>query len=470
MESTLLARRAVASGTLGAVAAGSRTAAAIGSAALLDGGSAVDAAVAAALAETVLLPPKCGLGGDLVALVLPAGAAAPESLVAIGPAAAGLAGLAERQGWEVAPTGGAAVGVPGAPAGYAALADLGRLGRGRLAAPAIALAERGVPWSAVCARLAAEADDLLVRHAPGGSVFRPAAARLPVGTRVRLPGLARLLRGFVEEGAGVFAGELGAEVLATVAEHGGVLTAADLASARASWSPPTSARVAGRTVWATPDPTHGPALLGALAAVAGPPGPAEVLAALERMNGGRRPALTGGTSAVAAVDAEGGAVVVVHSNSWPQFGSGLVVPGLDLVLGNRAGRGFTFEPGHPNAPVAGRRPRTTLHAWAAADRSGRPAVLGATPGGEQQVPWNAQLLGRLLASGAPDGDPVAADLAVGAALAAPRWALDADGRVTGETAGAPPWSARSSHVVVRVGGDVVSAAADPRLDGAAVAV
>jgi len=478
VSSSLIARRTVASGTLGAVAAGARTAAAVGSAVLLQGGNAVDAAVAAALAETVLLPPKCGLGGDLVALVLPAGEKVPRALTAIGPAAAGLAELAERQGWDVAPTGGAAVGVPGAPAGYAALAELGTFSLVQLAAPAIALAERGVPWSPVCARLAGEADELLLRLQPEGSVYRPAARPLALGARLRLPGLARVLREFVERGPALFTGELGDRVLAHVAAHGGVLTRDDLADVPAEWSAAEAARVAGRTVWATPAPTYGPALLGALANAAGPPGPADVHAALTRLHGARRPVLAGGTSAVAAVDAEGTAVVVVHSTSWPQFGSGLVVPGLDLVLGNRAGRGFTFEPGHPNAPAPGRRPRTTLHAWAVGDRTGRARVLGATPGGEQQVPWNAQVVGRLLAAGVPDAGALATDAEIATALAAPRWALDAAGRVVGETGDpATAWSARSSHVVVRTAGGVddgdqagvVSAAADPRLDGAAVA-
>jgi gamma-glutamyltranspeptidase/glutathione hydrolase len=478
VSTSLLARRAVASGTLGAVAAGARTAAVIGTSVLLRGGSAVDAAVAAALAETVLLPPKCGLGGDLVALVLPAGETVPRALLAIGPAASGLADLAERQGWEVAPTGGAAVGVPGAPAGYAALARLGRLPLVELAAPAIALAERGVPWSAVCARLAGEADRLLVSLQPGGCVYRPAARPLALGARLRLPGLARVLHEFVDRGPALFTGEIGDRVVSHVAAHGGVLTLDDLADVPVEWADPVSARIAGRTVWSTPGPTYGPALLGALAASAGPPGPADVAAALTRLHGARRPVTAGGTSAVAAVDAEGTAVVIVHSTSWPQFGSGLVVPGLDLVLGNRAGRGFTFEPGHPNAPAPGRRPRTTLHAWALGDRAGRARVLGATPGGEQQVPWNAQLVGRLLAAGVPDCGGSATDAQIGTALTSARWALDAAGRVVGETGDpATAWTARSSHVVVRTGGGaedgehsgVVSAAADPRLDGAAAA-
>src|SRR5690606_40886656 len=85
-------------------------------------------------------------------------------------------------------------------------------------------------------------------------------------------------------------------------------------------------------------------------------------------------------------------VVVIHSNSFPRFGSGLVVPEHDLILNNRPGRGFSPDPDHPNFPAPGRRPATTLHAWALSDSEGRPELLGGTPGGENQMPWNTQLL------------------------------------------------------------------------------
>jgi gamma-glutamyltranspeptidase/glutathione hydrolase len=466
-----LARRAVAAGTLGAVAAGSATAAALGSAAFDRGGNAVDAALTAALAETVLLPPKCGLAGDLVALVRPAGATAPEAIVAIGPAAAGLPALAERTGWRLMPTGGPAVGVPGAPAGYAALGRYARLPMIELAAPAIALAKRGIVWSAVCARLAAEAADLLRTHQPDGCVYQPEGTALLAGSPVRLPGLAYVLEEFATRQESVFAGELGDRLVAYVAAHGGVLTKQDLATARAETAPAVAGTVRGRRLWVTPSPTYGPALLDCLDTVGpGPVTPEAVGAALDRLRG-REPsgALAGGTSAVAAVDTDGTAVVIVHSNSFPQFGSGLVVPGLDLVLSNRAGRGFTFQAGHPNAPAKGRRPLTTLHAWGLAGPDGELGLLGATPGGEQQVPWNAQLLDALLAL--PDTLE-----ALGTALTTPRWELTPDGRVASEAGAAVDadvvlrdLAARSSHVVVRPGAGSVAAAADPRLDGAAVA-
>ena len=85
----------------------------------------------------------------------------------------------------------------------------------------------------------------------------------------------------------------------------------------------------------------------------------------------------------------------------PRFGSGIVVADYDLVLANRAGRGFTPEPGHPNFPDRGRRPATTLHAWVGdATAPARRASSGGTPGGANQMPWNAQTLAR---ARLPDG-------------------------------------------------------------------
>jgi gamma-glutamyltranspeptidase/glutathione hydrolase len=455
-----LQRRAGAAGALGAVAASSPVAAAIGTAALLSGGNCVDAALAAALAETVVLAPKCGLAGDVVALHLGAGSGRLEALVAVGPAAKGLAdGVRDRGSLE--PTGGLSVGVPGAPAGYAALAGRGRLPLGELCAPAIALARRGLAWPDVAATLAAEADELLGRYQPGGCRYRPSTGPLPVGAHLRLPGLASVLEAFATRGAALFHGSLGAAVVQKVRAAGGVMTAEDLRGAGAEWCEPVRLELGDRrSVWATPGPTYGPALLAALdrASTEGADALPEIVARVLAHHG-----------RLAASDAEGGAVVLVHSNSFPQFGSGLVVEELDLVLSNRAGRGFSADPASPNFPHPDRRPQTTLHAWALGDRV--PQLLGGTPGGAQQVPWNAQVITRLLGDGA---DP-------GTAVTAPLWRLD-QSRVVAEDdvfdltsddiTPAPPLSMRSAQVVVAPGraGGLARAWADPRQDTLALAV
>ena len=480
----VMAEQCTGRGPNGVVAAAAPVAAALGAEALRQGGNAYDAAVTAALAETVLLPPKCGLGGDMVALVVPAGATEPEALVAVGGAPAGLAELAAAG--HMAIDGPTSVGVPAAAAGYAALAARGRFDRARHAAPAIALARDGFAWARICTVLAGESAELLRRENPGGTRYLPSGAPIEPGAVTRLPGLGEVLQEWAARGDGMLQGPVGEAIVAAVQGRGGVLAAADLAYGTAEWSACMAVEVGGHRLSATPAPTHGPSLLHALEWLGTPASarPAEVYRAVSEAVRRRTASegtelVDGGTSMVSCADRDGTIVVVVHSNSFPRFGSGIVVDGLDLILANRAGRGFSSVPGSRNFPVAGRRPATTLHAWALV-QSGVPGCLaGATPGGVNQVPWNAQLVVDLLRC---HGD-------AGAAVVAPRWGLlPGDGVVgaehgfepedleelvgaAGRVEPAGPWGLRcAQQVVVRGGPDqALLAAVDPRTVGAVVA-
>lgn len=467
------------------VVAAAPLAASAGVAAIQAGGNAFDAVVAAALAETVLLPSKCGLGGDLVTVVRRAGSDTPEALLAVGGAPRGLAAIAERGSWG--DTGATAVGPPAAPAGYLALAARARLPLGALAARAIELATDGFPWAAVNYRLASASVELLERWNPAGTVYLPGGQPIPAGALVRLPGLGAALGEFVDRREDFLSGPVGDAIVATVQARGGVLDHHDLASASAEWVPCAVAKVAGRSLWATPAPTHGPSLLEAMAGAAPGDDAATQYHRALRAIGRRRDSLgdsgaanPSGTSIVSAADREGNVVVVIHSNSYPRYGSGLVVSEYDLVLANRAGRGFTPEPGHANFPVAGRRPATTLHGWMISDERDQPAFLGGTPGGDNQMTWNAQLLQNIL-----DGET-----APGRLVAAPRWEwLPADDGVRIEvgferdeadalTAAAPRalrtgrWGLACAQQVVAVpiDGQPIVAAADPRTVGLALGV
>jgi len=481
-EVDVMAEQCTALGTAGVVCAAAPLAAQAGERALRAGGNAYDAAVTAALAETVLLPPKCGLGGDLIAIHLRSGATAPEALLAIGGAPAGLADVAASGGWrEVGPM---SVGPPVAAAGYAALAQLGRLDRAAHAQPAIDLAVGGFAWAAVCTRLSEQAAALVVEMNPDGCAYYPDGAPIRPGAVTRLPGLAKVLEEYVRRGGGLMDGPVGEAVVAAVQARGGVLTAADFAFARADWVPCAVNRAATAhgdvTTWATPAPTHGPSLLDAVADVAAGASQVEVLQSVLRAIEQRRSTLAdpSGTSMVSAADAEGNVVVVVHSNSFPRFGSGIVVPGYDLTLANRAGRGFTPEPGHPNFPIAGRRPATTLHAWAIGGDDGRPRFMGATPGGANQMPWNAQTLARIAGGETHPGRLVAAPIW--------EWLPEDDGlrieagfdddeaaalrAAVGRSVNAPRWGCKSAQQVVRIrrGDEPWMGAADPRTVGLAL--
>lgn len=478
-ELLVMAEQCTGRGRDGVVCAAAPLAASAGAACLREGGNAFDAAVAAALAETVLLPPKCGLGGDLVAIVRAAGDPEPRALIAVGGAPGGLAAVAATGEWsDVGPT---SVGPPAAPAGYHALAELGTMPRSRLAAPAIDLARHGFPWAAVCTRLSEQSQRLVAEMNPGGTVYFPDGAPIAPGTLTRLNGLAEVLEEWVRHGGRMLDGPVGDAIVAAVASRGGVLDADAFAYARAEWTACARRAVADRTFWATPAPTHGPSLLDALDEHAGDAG--AVYRNVIRAIAARRDTLAdpSGTSIVSAGDRHGNAVVVIHSNSYPRFGSGIVVSEFDLVLANRAGRGFSPTPGHPNFPEAGRRPATTLHAWAASvagDTDVR--LLGGTPGGANQMPWNTQALTRVLAGcedpgllvtspiweWLPDDDGVRIEAGLAEAD------VEALAAVAPRTVAAPRWGCKSAHQAVRVpsSGEVWVGAADPRTQGAAIGV
>src|SRR5437016_13056112 len=123
-------------------------ASAIGLDILRDGGNAVDAAIATNLALAVAYPHMCGVGGDLLAMVWADGALAGLNSSGGLPAAAALPpeGVPER--------GIGSATVPGAPAGWRALAErFGTRPLRALAAPAIRLAREGVARAPGLARM-----------------------------------------------------------------------------------------------------------------------------------------------------------------------------------------------------------------------------------------------------------------------------------------------------------------------------
>src|SRR5437763_12957269 len=125
-------------------------ASAIGLDVLRDGGNAVDAAIATNLALAVAYPHMCGVGGDLLAMVWADGALVGLNSSGRLPAAAVLppGGVPER--------GIGSVTVPGAPAGWRALAErFGTRPLGVLAEAAVRLARDGVVPAPGLARMTA---------------------------------------------------------------------------------------------------------------------------------------------------------------------------------------------------------------------------------------------------------------------------------------------------------------------------
>ncbi len=448
------------------VSAATSLSAAAGAAAYAQGGNAFDAALAACFMDTITLPMKCGLAGDLVALIRRAGGPF-EALVSVGAGP-----LALASGGRMERVGPASVGVPGAPQGFAKIHELARLDLPQLAAPAISAAQIGVPWTGVALSYLIEAQGLLSTYSPGHP-YCP-GGRLPaVGDLRILPGLGRWLALFAQRREALFEGADGERLLSTLTAAGGLLTAADFHQRPAGMGAPVVGDVApGLRLTATPSPTHGPRLISTVATVlAGATDPVTAVrqARDTARREGREPT-DGGTTLVVAADDAGNVAVVLHSNSFPQFASGMVLDD-GLILNNRPGRGFdlTAPPGAANAPAAGKVPWTTLHAWAL-EREGR-TYVGATPGGVNQMPWNVQSVTQL-AGGADPADVVIA----------PRWALDAQDVLSAEPGALPEGmnadkpladlELRSVQQVaaLAVNGGLHEIAADPRTGAQALGV
>jgi len=214
---------------------------------LREGGNAVDAAIAAAVLLGIAEPAMTGLGGDLFALVKPGGTEAVEALNASGRAPAGFeAARLRAEGHTTVPRDGVwSVTLPGAVAGFAALAERhGRLGLDRCLAPAIAYAEAGIPVAPRVAFDWAQAADRLSGDAR--RFFLDGDAPLRAGAMFRAPGQAEVLRRIAAHGpAAFYEGEVAEDMAASLAAQGGPHELADLATVRPDWVRPISGSYKG---------------------------------------------------------------------------------------------------------------------------------------------------------------------------------------------------------------------------------
>jgi gamma-glutamyltranspeptidase/glutathione hydrolase len=425
-----------ATGAKGMVVAGHPLAAEAGRDALQAGGTAVDAAIAAAMVLNVVCPYATTLGGDVFALVYDAKSKRLHGLNG--------SGAAPDRATSFTQTGPASISVPGAAAGLFDLhAKLATVEWGTLLSPAIGYAAEGFPAHAQLIRNMQQRAEVIAAD--------PECARLwgtpfKEGETVRQPELASVLTRLAAEGAEAFyLGDL-AEALAVATP----MSVEDLAGHASLWQEPMSLSFAGHEVVTCAPNSYGLTLLFQLMALAedgvakndadfivqgisarkrayaaadgliGDPAVCEdsARAALAR---GHLPPTTdgeedkgGGTACVVALDAMGNAVCLIESISAP-FGAGVVAPGTGVLFNNRM-PGFTLKPGHPNVLAPGKRPAHTLSPCLVM-KNGRPAIAIATPGTLGQTCILAQTIARLLACG----------MDIEEAMEAPRYSVALDG-------------------------------------------
>ena len=197
--------------------------------------------------------------------------------------------------------------------------------------------------------------------------------------------------------------------------------------------------------------------------------------------------IDGDTTSTVCVDDEGRTVSFIHSLAFT-FGARITVPGTGVVLNNRLGRGAYLIPDHPNEVTPRRRPLHTLNAWVADGPEGLRHV-GNCPGGDGQVQWNMQVLSHLVDHGldpqhavslprltvfpGSDADVISEPSEVRVEEGLPPATLDtlrdAGHRVREVPVqrGGPGGSALAASRDPATG--VLSAGADPRMEGTAVA-
>lgn len=253
------AYRAPALGRNGAVAAAHGLAATAGLKALLEGGTAVDGAVAVGAALGVVEPFMSGIGGGGgCMLIFEAATHTVHALDYLGPAPAAASAQPFSSVDEIDADVRAAT-VPSVLAGWLAAHErFGRLPIGQLFQPAIDLAEHGWPVSPWSETVFRDAAWRLRKHASGANALLPAGEPPTAGQIVAQTDLARSYRQIAAEGGDVFyRGDLGRRLVEAVRAAGGWLGEADLAGYAPRWQTPLAIDYRGFAVHSPPPPSTG---------------------------------------------------------------------------------------------------------------------------------------------------------------------------------------------------------------------
>ncbi|WP_248557458.1 gamma-glutamyltransferase family protein [Paraburkholderia terrae] len=441
---------------------------------LWKGGNAVDAAIAAAAAITVVEPVSNGLGSDAFALVWDGKKLHGLNASGVSPAAWNVDyfkrkygennGVASQpvRGWDT-------VTVPGAIAGWEALhKKFGSLPFADLMEPAIEIAERGHAVASVVARKWAAAVPELKNQPGFADAFMPHGRAPEVSELIRMPGHAKTLRLLAEKGPrAYYEGEIAERIAAFAREHSGAMTFDDLRNYQPEWVEPIGKDYRGYTVHEIPPNGQGIAALIALGILeqfdvasmkldgiesqhlqieamklafadvyryVADPRSMEVtpeqmlddayLKSRAKLIDPKRATQfdfgmpkTGGTIYMSAADERGMMVSFIQSN-YMGFGSGCVVPGMGISLQNR-GCGFSMDPKSPNVVEGGKRPfHTIIPAFLTQQVDGQQeAVMSfGVMGGDMQPQGHLQTVVRMLDYGQQPQ----------AACDAPRWKVNRD--------------------------------------------
>lgn len=442
-------------GRLTAIASGHHLATLTAQRVVEQGGSLVDAMVAASGMLTVTLPHAGSLGGCGLMLVYDAASHQVQVLNGTG-RAPGATPVQELASTGLPQHGVRAALTPTLVRLWARAHErFGRLPWAQLLAPAIAAASTGVGTAEELAQNLAGADAALLAQPGFTDCFHRNGQPLTAGQPMRQPQLSEVLQAIARNGeSGFYSGWVARSLAAFCAEHGGWLGQEDLARAQADWWESWSTHYAGRQVHVAPPNSVGVLMLRQLNLRAarnlqGTDDAAEdvmrAIAVLQRYRsrigdparrrllptdfelGERRigagptvPEATHLPSADAtgfvAMDVEGNAVALLQSVFRP-LGSGAVDPGTGVLLNNRMAE-FDAEPGRANSVHPMARPAHTLSPWIVV-QGNRAEIAAISPGGIGQTTSGLQFV-----SGALESEATLGELA-----GRPRWSLDQRGEV-----------------------------------------
>jgi gamma-glutamyltranspeptidase / glutathione hydrolase len=426
------------------------------------GGNAVDAALAAAIAITILEPISCGLGSDGFAILWDGKALHGLNASGRSPAAWTLdyfksLGDKPERGWN-------SVSIPGAVSAWVSMSEkFGKLPFADLFESAIEYAENGYMVTPIVHKKWV-AQVPLLQHQPGfADTFLPHGRAPNVGEQFTMRDAASTLRKIADsKGESFYRGELAATMAKHSQANGGVHTEADFAAHTCDWVGTISQDYRDHTLHEIPPNGQGITALIALGilkhfdlASLDPDGVESQHLQIEAMKLGfaetyahvadpqymrfssqqmldpdylasraklidraratnfKGSALganlaKGGTIYLTAADASGMMVSFIQSN-YMGFGSGVVVPGTGISLQNR-GAGFNLDPTHANCVAPNKRPFQTIIP-AFLTQQGQPVMSFGVMGGNMQPQGHAQTLVRMLDYG----------MNPQAACDAPRW-------------------------------------------------
>ena len=436
-------------GTRGMVACAHYLATQAGVRILTQGGNAMDAAIAANTVMTVVYPSTCSAGGDIFILYWEGKTQKLYALNGSGRAPQGLTPdyFASRDMKSIPLRGPLPINVPGAVDGwFEALSRFGSLPATDVFAPAIELAEGGMPITEkLAAWLEAAAEGVLGPWSSSAETYLMEGKAPKAGTILRQPNLARTYTMLAQEGRDAFyRGQLGRTITEYVQQCGGVLSMDDMKRHHSDWVEPISINYRGYDVYETPPNTQGITALEMLNILEGYDlhslgyqSPeylhllfeAKKLAFADRDRYISDPAFVdipvdwllskeyarqqrtrinpqqaamhvgpgiekdGDTMYLCTADNQGNVVSLIQSLYYG-FGSGIVGGNTGVMMQNR-GAYFSLDPRHVNYLQPGKRTMHTLTP-AFVVQDGKPYLSIGTMGGDAQPQVHVQLLTAIL--------------------------------------------------------------------------